>query len=51
MQDLMTRGSASLPRQTHPHDHAWRRIEEPGTELALLEGRYRCDLCSTEWAL
>lgn len=40
-----------LPRQTAAHDHAWRRLRERGEEPGLLEGRYRCDLCSAEWAL
>jgi hypothetical protein len=33
------------------HDHAWRRVSQPGEEPGLLEGRYRCDLCAAEWAL
>jgi hypothetical protein len=40
-----------VPRQATAHDHAWRRIRERGQETGLLEGRYRCDLCSAEWAL
>lgn len=41
----------AFPRQTATHDHAWRRLSSRGEEPALLEGRYRCDLCSAEWAL
>jgi hypothetical protein len=40
-----------IPRQTVGHDHAWRRVSSPGEEPALLEGRYRCELCGAEWAL
>ena len=43
--------ATTFPRQTYAHDHAWRRISGPGEEPALLEGRYRCDLCCAEWAL
>jgi hypothetical protein len=53
MQDLKRQDltSKSIPRQMLAHDHAWRRISSRGEEPALLEGRYRCDLCSAEWAL
>jgi hypothetical protein len=40
-----------VPRQPVAHDHAWRQISSPGEEPALLEGRYRCDLCGAEWKL
>lgn len=51
MTELAPDGTATDLAAPRPHDHAWRKVRAADEDPALLEGAYRCDLCSALWSL
>jgi hypothetical protein len=51
MSELSPDGAVTELATMRPHDHAWRKVRAANDDPALLEGSYRCDLCSAVWSL